>query len=197
MPANHPTDGYTSLLVKSEGGEAEEIVDEESGILISTMLRQYFMGLRTVGQWKYLSARWCSVASNTSTPFSPDGRPAGDERKKSSAPTRNPAEQADSETSGKSWTAFLQSRLGLDKAPINDDTDTDGEEEEEEEEEEVDDQDRVDWEILLMRKFWARWARKAGVQGSVCDSLREGEMSVDWTRTIAPVLEGRIKMVQG
>ncbi len=43
-------DGFKSLLVKSEGGEAEEIVDEEHGILISTMMRQYFMGLQTVGR---------------------------------------------------------------------------------------------------------------------------------------------------
>jgi hypothetical protein len=159
------------------------------------MLRQYFMGLRTVGQWKHLSARWCSIASNTSTTLSPEDRPAGDEWKKSSAPTRNPVEQADADDSGEAWTTFLQSRLGINKAPINDDTDTD-EEEEQEEEAEADDQDRVDWEVLLMRKFWARWARRTGVQGSVCDALREGEMSVDWTRTIAPVLEGRIKMVQ-
>jgi 5'-nucleotidase len=45
-------DGFTSLLVKSEGGEAEEIVSEENGILISMMLRQYFMSLKIVGQWK-------------------------------------------------------------------------------------------------------------------------------------------------
>ncbi|KAI9847569.1 MAG: hypothetical protein M1837_002143 [Sclerophora amabilis] len=47
-------DGYDSLLVKSEGGEAEEIVSEENGVLISTILRQYFMSLKVLGKWR----RW-------------------------------------------------------------------------------------------------------------------------------------------
>ena len=47
-------DGYDSLLVRSEGGQAEEIVSEENGILISMILRQYFMSLKVLGKWR----RW-------------------------------------------------------------------------------------------------------------------------------------------
>lgn len=47
-------DGFASLLAKSEGGEAEEIVSEENGVLISTILRQYFLSLKVVGKWR----RW-------------------------------------------------------------------------------------------------------------------------------------------
>jgi len=47
-------DGFTSLLVRSEGGTAEEIVSEENGMLISMILRQYFMSLKVVGKWR----RW-------------------------------------------------------------------------------------------------------------------------------------------
>ncbi|KAL8824164.1 MAG: hypothetical protein Q9170_008236, partial [Blastenia crenularia] len=47
-------DGFTSLLVRSEGGEAEEIVSEENGILISMILRQYFMSLKVMRRWR----RW-------------------------------------------------------------------------------------------------------------------------------------------
>ena len=47
-------DGYNSLLVRSEGGNAEEIVSEENGMLISMVLRQYFMSLKVLGKW----ARW-------------------------------------------------------------------------------------------------------------------------------------------
>ena len=47
-------DGYTSLLVQSEGGHCEEIVSEENGILISMMMRQYFMSLKVLGKW----VRW-------------------------------------------------------------------------------------------------------------------------------------------
>jgi 5'-nucleotidase, C-terminal domain len=44
-------DGFDSLLAQSEGGEAEEIVSEENGVLISTILRQYFLSLKVVGTW--------------------------------------------------------------------------------------------------------------------------------------------------
>ena len=42
-------DGYTSLT--REGGGAEYIVDEENGVLITTMLRQYFLSLKVMGKW--------------------------------------------------------------------------------------------------------------------------------------------------
>jgi 5'-nucleotidase, C-terminal domain len=47
-------DGFDALLAKSEGGEAEEIVSEENGVLISTILRQYFLSLKVFGKWR----RW-------------------------------------------------------------------------------------------------------------------------------------------
>ena len=47
-------DGFESLLVKSEGGDVDELVPEESGVLISAILRQYFLSLKIVGRW----ARW-------------------------------------------------------------------------------------------------------------------------------------------
>ncbi|MCJ1469141.1 hypothetical protein MMC07_007774 [Pseudocyphellaria aurata] len=47
-------DGYDSLLIKSEGGDTEEVVSEENGILISMIMRQYFMSLKVVGKW----TRW-------------------------------------------------------------------------------------------------------------------------------------------
>ena len=40
--------------MRSEGGTAEEIVSEENGILISMLLRQYFMSLKVLGKWR----RW-------------------------------------------------------------------------------------------------------------------------------------------
>jgi 5'-nucleotidase len=173
-------DGYMSLLVKSEGGEAEEIVDEESGILISTILRQYFMGLRTVGQWKNLADHWVGVAQNAGTPLSTSlilDRP--DE-----APSSAAREIKDSDSSD-AWHRFLERRIGLNRKPLEEDSDG---------EDSDDDDDQIDFEALLMRKFWARWAIKAGVKSDMCDPLKEGEFVVDWTRVIAPVTEGRIKM---
>ena len=58
-------DGFTSLLARSEGGTAEEIVSEENGILISMILRQYFMSLKVLGKWRRwgpsLHRHWNSV----------------------------------------------------------------------------------------------------------------------------------------
>jgi 5'-nucleotidase, C-terminal domain len=58
-------DGFDALLAKSEGGEAEEIVSEENGVLISTILRQYFLSLKVVGTWgkrnPNLSRHWGDV----------------------------------------------------------------------------------------------------------------------------------------
>ncbi|OAX77895.1 hypothetical protein ACJ72_07801, partial [Emergomyces africanus] len=58
-------DGYTALLAQSEGGEAEEIISEENGALISTILRQYFLSLKVLGKWNRLGPsmhrHWDSV----------------------------------------------------------------------------------------------------------------------------------------
>ncbi|KKK20205.1 hypothetical protein ARAM_001742 [Aspergillus rambellii] len=58
-------DGFASLLVQSAGGEVEEIVDEESGILISTLMRQYFLSLKVLGKWQHwsesMARHWADV----------------------------------------------------------------------------------------------------------------------------------------
>lgn len=64
-------DGFTSLLVRSEGGTAEEVVSEENGILISMILRQYFMSLKVMGKWRRwspgLHRHWDSVHKDLHT----------------------------------------------------------------------------------------------------------------------------------
>ncbi|KAL4916179.1 hypothetical protein BDW62DRAFT_212191 [Aspergillus aurantiobrunneus] len=61
-------DGFSSLLVQSEGGEVEEIVDEESGTLISTLMRQYFLSLKVTGKWQHLgksmTRHWADVQNS-------------------------------------------------------------------------------------------------------------------------------------
>lgn len=161
------------------------------------MLRQYFMSLRTVGQWKNLASHWIDVASSCSVPLSPTStdKPANDEWKKPRPPTRNPLERLERLETTKTWTSFLQSRVGLNKAPIDDDSDSENGDDGVVDDSDAVDEDDMDFEILLMRKFWGRWARKAGVKSSVCDPAQDVDLAVDWTRTIAPVLEGRIKLV--
>ncbi|KAH7163425.1 Metallo-dependent phosphatase-like protein [Dactylonectria estremocensis] len=194
-------DGFTSLLVKSEGGEAEEIIEEENGILISAMLRQYFMALRTVGQWKHLSNHWVDVAENCETPISPVTTPEqpfgfpsiGSLASHLPKPAREKVEDpADPDP----WSKFLQRRFSVHMKPVHENTDSEAEDEVEDDSEDAKDGGhQLDFEVLLMRKFWTRWAVKAGVKTSICDPLKAGEVSVDWTRCIAPVVDGRIHMV--
>lgn len=175
-------------------------MDEESGILISAMLRQYFMSLRTVGRWKNLADHWNSVGACPEIPIIP-GKPTTHDSSTDSigTPKDSQLERLDTDESAHQWRNFLQSKFGLKTAPINDNLE-EGEQEEEEKKKNDDpdamDGNAMDIEILLLRKFFHRWAKKAGVQIGVADPLRDMAMLVDWTRTIAPVIDGRIKMVE-
>lgn len=197
-------DGFDSLLVRSEGGEAEDIVDEENGILISTMLRQYFMGLRTVGQWRNLSEHWVKVADSATTPATErkprapwDGSDEVDDDK--GALEGGYDTRTDRAVESPSWRSWMHKRLGVGLNPADEDeSDTDVDVREEVRavhDMEARDMAAIDLELLLMRKFFGRWAKKAGIMSREVDPLQEGDFAVDWTRVIAPVLEGRIKMV--
>ncbi|KAK0390092.1 hypothetical protein NLU13_3665 [Sarocladium strictum] len=193
-------DGFDSLLVESEGGKAEEIVDEESGMLISAILRQYFQALQTIGQWKHLSDHWKHVAEKVETPLieSPlSPTTFWEEGFSGGAPRRHLARHAISEETSESWRAFMHKRFGLNLKPVDGldgEESSDEDESVEEQHHHQEEQHQIQFEVLLMRKFGARWMRKAGVK-SECASMNESEFAVDWTRTIAPIVEGRIKIV--
>jgi 5'-nucleotidase len=130
------------------------------------------MGLQTVGRWKNLSEHWQHVAEKCYSPV---------------VPRKTLATPAAAEEPSKAWDDWLKKRTGIDVKPVDED----------DSEDEGDDgqSDKIDTEILLMRKFFSRWAKAAGVHEAVCDSMPEDEIHVDWTRVIAPVVEGRIKVV--
>ncbi|CAI4213186.1 unnamed protein product [Parascedosporium putredinis] len=170
------------LLVEDAGGEVEEIVSEENGILISAMLRQYFMALRTVGKWRYLDAsHWDNVVSRCQTL----SEHLSDSYTKKGGKLRAKLPETGA------WGVWLQRRAGFQAKPENDDS---GFEDEDEDGDGADD-DRLETEVLLMKKFFAKWAAVARVKTSTCDSMGSEEINVDWTRVIAPVLEGRIKRI--
>lgn len=162
------------------------------------MLRQYFMGLRTVGKWRNLAQHWKDVADKCDIPMSPGTKTKFNidfptlSSLSSQLPEEKQAGKAVEETTDP-WEKFLNRRFSHNVKPFNDDS------EESDVEEEQNEKDvggiQLDFEILLMRKFWTKWALKAGVKTGICDPLKEGEFTVDWTRCIAPVTEGRIKMV--
>lgn len=159
------------------------------------MLRQYFMALRTIGQWKKISDHWVEVAEDSNVPMSPTSTKDDEKMLGLHKPPKT-----DDEAAGATWKGFLRRRVGLHKEPLDDDDDDHFDPQEDGSEDSGDchehDHDiAMDLEVLLMRKFWARWASKAGVKSKVCEPMKDGDCAVDWTRVIAPTLEGRIRMV--
>lgn len=55
----------------------------------------------------------------------------------------------------------------------------------------------IDKEMNIMRRVVAKWARLANVESRIGEELKENEFKVDWTKVIAPRVEGRIICVGG
>ncbi|KAK5954367.1 hypothetical protein OHC33_004089 [Knufia fluminis] len=191
-------DGFESLLAKSEGGELEEIVSEENGILLSMLLRQYFMSLKTLGQWskwgRSLDRHWQGVHKQLHR-VQPvvEGTPK----------TPSTAGPGGMDGSAETPLSPIQARRGLKRAFTVKDTkegkyldDSDDEEETlvpDQNHEEIEDHER---QMRIMRQVMNKWQRLAGVsEPRMCDNIREGEFEVEWTRAIAPKVEGRIRIV--
>lgn len=203
-------DGFTSLLIEAEGGEAEEIVSEENGVLISTILRQYFLNLKVVGKWhrwstslnrhwgavhEKMQRRSCSKTSATSPPERPPNRPqrSWNGSLKFHQYTGYKPEQANNNAAGSSQTSQSDEVV---------DSDSDSEPEilsvashfvskppmspEAEER-----------QIYVARLVLKKWMRLAGISnaGTIADVSEE--FTPSWTQGIAPRLEGRIQQVDG
>ncbi len=175
-------DGYDSLLVEPEGGIAEEIVSEENGILISMMLRQYFMSLKVVGQWKHWGAsmgrHWDGVTSKVC---------ANHPHYTATSPTARAGRPTPPRNSG--WDDWKPERIRERRASVAHPIDESDSESEDEDESAI---EHLDHEMQTMRRVFSKWARIAGVECKVADELKADEFEVDWTRAIAPRVEGRI-----
>lgn len=190
-------DGFDSLLMKSEGGELDEIVSTENGILISMLLRQYFISLKTLGQWskwgRGMDRHWKGVHKKlhkhqpvvepqpkaplvAETPNAVDGPSDG------MLKPRPPPVQRTTSTRSATDAKFID--------------DSDDEEHTQEPDEVLDEVRMQKKQMHIMRQVVNKWRRLAGVsQPQSCDNIREGEFQVDWTRAIAPRVEGRIRIV--
>lgn len=155
-------DGYDSLLVKSEGGQAEEIVSEENGMLISMILRQYFMSLKVVGKWHRwgpsLHRHWDDVNSSMH-----QGGRVREQRdlNKGSTDSRDESDSVDSDTD---------------------------EEEDGRESPVVSQNDRKERELRIMRWVTKRWMHAVNIRPqsvAMVDEHRNDHMPL-WTRGIAP-----------
>ncbi|KAK7182679.1 hypothetical protein DPSP01_009636 [Paraphaeosphaeria sporulosa] len=172
-------DGYTSLLIEEEGGTAKEIVSEENGVLISTILRQYFMSLKVLGKWKNWAPDMTDKFSKVQLSL---------QRKHT---FHDPAASPTSPTT-RSNIAIPPSQKHHDGAQEDPDTD--------DEDYEYDDSELIrfnEHELALLRRAMRKWWRLAGLKSppKCADEVGKEELRVDWTRAIAPRIEGRIKEI--
>ncbi|KAF2867011.1 5'-nucleotidase-like protein [Massariosphaeria phaeospora] len=182
-------DGYTSLLIEEEGGQAKEIVTEENGVLISTILRQYFMSLKVLGKWKH----WGRSMSRTFAKIQTDLQKTHTFVEPSSA----------------SPTASTHAAVEKLKLADEDDAPKTGGDEDGDSDSDTDEEDGADYddsqpiafnkrELEVLRRVMKKWWRVARLPGQpkLCDVLHEGEFAVNWTKAVAPRVEGRIKEVR-
>lgn len=189
-------DGYDSLLIEEEGGQAEVIVSEENGILISMMLRQYFLSLKVLNQWKHwdhsIHNHWSKVSHRVSVVH-----PTRNASRPTSPLSSRKFSLTSSMHSTGSWEHWSPSSLRERRSSVVPREDSDSDNENAEDHEAKKDVEKVDRSLHVMRKVFAKWARKAGVKGRCVDELKEDEYEVDWTKAIAPRIEGRITKVGG
>jgi 2',3'-cyclic-nucleotide 2'-phosphodiesterase (5'-nucleotidase family) len=164
-------DGYTDLLPVSKGGRTRMVVGEESGgLLLSTLLRQYFSSLKAVGQWAVFDGDMGNFWGGVQ------------ERLHRAETVLEPVAAA-----AKDGSVAAQQGNG----------------------------DREDRERMrfLMRKYTRRWARivhlNLAAAAAAPEADREhhdllhgragsgGGWRTDWTKSIAPRVEGRIVMIGG
>lgn len=178
-------DGYDSLLVQSEGGQCEEVVSEENGILISMIMRQYFMSLKVLGKWTRwspsLHRHWDGVNTRLHSRGrvrAPSSAEDGDDRR-GRGKTNVDGRQVDSDTEDENvpesnTTSSSASRIGIVKA-------------------------QTDRKTHLARRFTRKWMDVARIQrrdvGMVGDVEADGFLP-HWTHGIAPKTEGRI-LIEG
>ncbi|KAJ9137557.1 Trifunctional nucleotide phosphoesterase protein YfkN [Pleurostoma richardsiae] len=214
-------DGYKSLLIEEEGGRAEVVVSEENGVLISMMLRQYFMALKVLDHWALLGAamkhHWGKVVDTVRERHHhvPPPRPHDEVAVGSPIEEREAALGHDG-GEGPGWQNWTANRIRDRRssvAPLDEGWADDfahhgttpagrshphgsGKDEESLEEKEEEDVKDVDRELRIMRRAFRKWCRKAGLQASCAEGVDDTACAeCDWTRPIAPKVEGRIAMV--
>jgi hypothetical protein len=185
-------DGYTSLLIESEGGTAEEVVSEENGILLSMVLRQYFMSLKVLGKW----ARW-SPSLHRHWGHVHNGLHDGGK-------VIQPADVKRGIKHKRTGTALVHEESGktdVDGKVIDSDTDDERDDDYEDDEamassiaslRSVDDQRSR--QMHLARVYTHRWMDIVGIERAEVGTVgaQVDWLLPHWTQGIAPRVEGRI-----
>lgn len=164
------TDGFDSLKIDVAGGTAEEVVPDEYGILLSMIVRQYFMSLKVMSHLsgqslgKGIGGVWADVHANMAEIESVHD-PATDDPKWHDPATKGNIDTYDSDDAD---------------API---PGTTGSVE----------HGRT---LAIMRKTLRMWRKNTGIEGDASLPSHEEEIhNANWKKGICPRLERRIQVV--
>ena len=193
-------DGFDSLLVKSEGGEVEEVVSEENGMLISTILRQYFLSLKIMGKW----SRWSANLNNHWNQVHSDLHQNGHVKEPTKSNNNIPRPPKHSRTGSLKPT---KPSTSSNPKTVDDSIDSDSDNSEDEIDHTLsplstgiqgnkEGPQDLDRNFRLARAVAKKWMRLAKMteRSLVVDDAAE-EFTPAWTKGIAPRLEGRIKIL--
>lgn len=212
-------DGFSSLLVRSEGGDVEELVSEENGVLISTILRQYFLSLKILGKWQRwnpsLRQHWGSVHWNLHA----DGWLKPPSATPSPLSEKTPGEQLKPrpalQRTGRQ--AYYYGRFPPEVeqgSAVSSayETNSDAMDSDSDDDPEILTSSRSmtnyvtlparssaeeEYRLQLARRVVRKWMRHAGLQPTVLNTMDgEGEFTPAWTSGISPRLEGRIILLE-
>jgi hypothetical protein len=157
-------DGFDSL--RAGNGDVKEIINEEHGVLISMIVRQYFLSLKIVSRWKR-GESICGLFSDLRRKQVTCGDLA----------PKTPVRQEDGESSESSDD---EDELTEKTCSPVDEGKLDPEEEK-----------RL---FELKRRIAMKWERIAKV-GKNIKRNGAGDIGVDWCRSVRPQIEGRINIV--
>ncbi|KAI1909886.1 hypothetical protein LOZ61_004723 [Ophidiomyces ophidiicola] len=203
-------DGFSSLLVKSEGGDVEEIVSEEDGLLLSTILRQYFLSLKVLGKWHRFSRSLHRHWDTVNNKMRYDGLTKSSQ-KAGSVKARLATDQAPSPCPSLHYIALRQTAKTPAEVPTCGADDSEGSLMDSESDSEADilsrprtyitkpaiSQDDADHREYLARQVLRKWRQKIGLDDKKVHTVGEApnDSLPPWTRVISPKIEGRIIQV--
>jgi 5'-nucleotidase len=191
-------DGFTSLLIEEHGGVAKSIIDEENGLLISTILRQYFLSLKVMGRWgkkggSVMGKHWGGVQKELHAVHPVK------EASKSPTSGEKPSRKRDENNALPSLVGKAQmSSVDADDEQHAADS-SDSEEDENKTKTSLDGSSESEKKLILARKVVRKWWRLAGLKGhpALCEGGAGEDFSVPWTKGVAPRVEGRIRCLGG
>lgn len=194
----HGKDGYHMLQPVEQGGRARVTVPDESGLLLSMLLRQYFMSLKVLGRWRnwtrQMGEHWEGIHRELHEKH-PSRAPQA-----KAGPDGEPADHAPKARVATSSSRTTHGRNGHHRAKPNDSFDLSNSEDESLDHSALpSSKHRAKQEerrLVLARKAARKWWRLAGLSGHPALVEEAGEVfGAYWTRAVAPKVEGRIRQI--